>query len=179
MAMDVLRKDPDRALIQLEGLHRETRQIVSDIRRLIHELRPPVLDDMGLVGAVQAHIQRSTYHLDRPEISIDVHDKGLPDLPAAVELAAYRITLEAITNVIRHAQAERCDVCYRVAGSRHDTQLHIEVCDDGKGLPDRLRYGVGLTSMRERTKELGGQFSIRRIEAGGTCILAELPFTRA
>jgi signal transduction histidine kinase len=178
MAMDVLREDPDRAHTQLKGLHRETRQIVSEIRRLIHQLRPPVLDDMGLVGAVQAHIQRSTYQRNRPEIVIDVHDEGLPELPAAVELAAYRITLEAITNVIRHAQAERCTVRYRIAGSQQDTRLKIEVCDDGMGFPDRLQYGVGLTSMRERAEELGGRFSARGIESGGTSIFAELPFTR-
>ena len=88
--------------------------------------------------------------------------RPLPTLPAAVEVAAYRIVLEALTNVVRHAEARTCSV--RLALS---DVLTIEVSDDGLGLPSQHRAGVGLSSMRERAAELGGTCVIAAGSAGG------------
>jgi signal transduction histidine kinase len=100
----------------------------------------------------------------------DVPD-ALPQLAAAVEVAAYHITLEALTNVARHADAKRCTV--RV---RHDGMvLCVEVIDDGQGIPADHRIGVGLSSMRERAAELGGSCSVAPSPARGTILRAVLP----
>jgi signal transduction histidine kinase len=93
----------------------------------------------------------------------------IPDLPAAVEVAAYRIVQEALTNVVRHAHASAC--CVRLA---IDGEFVIEVTDDGRGIPTGTPHGVGLTSMQERVAELGGTFSLDTAP-GGTRIVAQLP----
>lgn len=92
-------------------------------------------------------------------------------MPAAVEVAAYHIVLEALANVIRHAQAQRCIITLQIAKE----QLKLSICDDGKGLsPDHVA-GVGLRSMRERAEELGGVFTLGVSTSGGTQITAHLP----
>ena len=97
----------------------------------------------------------------------------LPALPAAVEVAAYRIVLEAMTNVARHAQARTCQVCVRVSDA-----LEVEVRDDGVGLPLERHTGVGLVSMRERAAELGGTCRIESPPTGGVRVLARLPLPK-
>lgn len=92
-------------------------------------------------------------------------------MSAAVEVAAYRIVTEALTNVVRHAGATRCTVWLCPS----ETELHLAVDDDGRGVPDSYRAGVGLTSMRERAEELGGAFRIERLPEGGTRVVASLP----
>ncbi len=99
-----------------------------------------------------------------------VAPEELPPLPAAVEVAVYRIVQEALTNVARHAQARRCIV--RLAASN---ELHLEVLDDGVGLRPQYRAGVGLISMRERATELGGTCVVESGPMGGTRILVRLP----
>ncbi|MFC7719399.1 sensor histidine kinase [Nonomuraea recticatena] len=96
---------------------------------------------------------------------------SLDGLPAAVEVAVYRIVQEALTNVRRHAGATAC----LVSLARTDQELRVAVCDDGVGLPPRPPAGVGLTSMRERAAETGGTCTARRREGGGTEIVARLP----
>jgi signal transduction histidine kinase len=174
-AMDLIHEEPDAAIEHLQELYRQTQEIVADIRRLVHQLRPPALDDLGLVGAVQAHIRHNHRTTNRLHIAVEAPPAGLPPLPAAVELAAYRITMEAVTNVIRHAQAERCQVRFSLLNGLYHTALQIHISDDGQGLPERLRHGVGLTSMRERAEELGGWVVIEAAEGGGTQVCAELP----
>jgi two-component system, NarL family, sensor kinase len=95
----------------------------------------------------------------------------MPPLPAAVEVAAYRIVLEAFTNIIHHAQASQCTIKVKLDGN----SLFLEVCDDGKGLSTRTHSGIGFTSMQERASELGGEYVIENISAGGTRISARLP----
>ena len=87
----------------------------------------------------------------------------------AVEVAAYRIASEALTNVVRHAGAEHCDVRFELNGA-----LEIDIRDDGKGLPASTTPGVGLTSMRERAAELGGTLTVERVEPHGTLVRARL-----
>jgi two-component system, NarL family, sensor kinase len=102
---------------------------------------------------------------------VSVQAEGnLTALPAAVEVAAYRITLEAVTNTTRHAHAKHCRVWLR-----HNSTLQIEVSDDGVGLPPGWHAGVGLTSMRERAAELGGTLQVAPAAGGGTVVTASLP----
>jgi signal transduction histidine kinase len=94
----------------------------------------------------------------------------MPPLPAAVEVAAYRIAQEAMTNVARHASAGNCMVRFKVTDA-----LELEIVDDGKGLPPSPRHGVGLVSMKERASELGGSFEIEPGRDGGTRVYARFP----
>lgn len=152
----------------LAELTTQTQGAIADVRRAVYDLRPPALDELGLVPALRAHAERLVdNHL---HIIVDAPD-DLPSLPAAVEVATYRITLEALTNVVRHAAATRCIV--RLLLSNDD--LVVELSDNGKGIPVDIRAGVGLTAMRERTMELGGTFQIGSGPDGGGCITARLP----
>jgi signal transduction histidine kinase len=164
--------DPQAAAL-LTDLSGRTQEAVADIRRLVYALRPPALDELGLVtalreGATQYHQQG----INGLNITFDAPEK-LPALPAAVEVAAYRIAQEALTNVVRHAGARTCLVRLRLDESAG--LLCLEIQDDGKGLPVQRRAGVGLNSMRERAEELGGTLTITSLSTAGTSVLARLP----
>jgi signal transduction histidine kinase len=161
-ARRTVRSDPDAAERTLLDLRRATHESVAEIRRLAHDLRPPALDQLGLVGALREQAQRMGGYLEAPP--------PLPDLPAATEVAAYRIVLEALTNASRHAQAANCRVRLSLNGG-----LRVEVEDDGVGLPDHYAAGVGITSMRERAAELGGKLDVERGSPSGTTVRATLP----
>jgi signal transduction histidine kinase len=166
-ALELLRHDVDAAERLLQELAIHTQAAIADIRRVVYDLRPPALDDLGLVLALRE--QAAHYSQAGLQITIDAPEQ-LPPLPAAVEVAAYRIVQEALTNVVRHAQARTCTVCLRLGDA-----LDVEIRDDGVGLPPGGRTGVGLTSMRERTAELGGMCQIESVPGQGTCIHARLP----
>ena len=100
---------------------------------------------------------------------------NLPPLSAAVEVAAYRIALEAMTNVHRHAQASTCIV--RICPDKDAHNLCVEVIDNGRGVSMKQSAGVGLTAMRERALELGGRFTIETPSKGGTHVQVELPLS--
>ena len=165
-------RHPDRALTLLKELKAQSQTAIQDIRQLVYELRPPALDNLGLIGALQESAQH--YRQTDMRITIDAPEP-LPALPAAVEVAAYRITQEAITNVVRHAAARSCSVRLTVAPD----QLSIEVIDDGRGPTRDQRSGIGLRSMRERAIELGGECVIRMRPSGGTRVQAWLPLSSA
>jgi signal transduction histidine kinase len=153
----------------LTELAADTRRTIEDVRRLAYDLRPPVLDQLGLDGALREEARRIT----GPGLSVEVDAPDrLPEISAAVEVAAYRIGSEALANVVHHAGARHA----RVRLLLDDEALSIEVCDDGRGLPSTPRAGVGLTSMQERADELGGSLSLGPAEEGGTRICARLPF---
>jgi signal transduction histidine kinase len=173
-----IRTDPDAAVEHATELQQELRTAIADIRRLVQGLRPASLDDLGLIGALQnriASVNLGEWPSDQQMpllVTLDAPD-GLADLPAAVEVAIYRIVDEALTNVVRHANAARCTV--RLTRTTAGIQLTIE--DDGIGIaPDRTS-GVGLQSMRERALELGGTFTIEPVTPHGTRIVADLPIT--
>jgi signal transduction histidine kinase len=154
-------------------LSERTGEIVSDVRRSAHALRPPALDELGLVGALQDGAMQ--YGSAGLHVSVESPEE-LSQLPAAVEVACYRIVQEALTNVVRHARASHCSIRIRLEEAR---ALSIEVEDDGRGIRDEDRAGVGMMSMRERTEELGGRCTVRRLEGGGTLVEAYLPFHAA
>jgi len=165
--------DGRKAYRVLAELERELQACVLEVRRLVDDLRPPALDQLGLVSAIRHRLDAfgSAAYGSALQVVISApHDLG--DLPAAVEAAAYRITTEAVTNTVRHAAASRCNVRLEL-----QDDLAVEVVDDGIGLPDRYQPGIGLTSMRERAEELGGTFTAQRVPGGGTRIRAELPLT--
>src|SRR5205814_956011 len=138
------------------------------IRRLVYALRPPVLDDLGLLAALQEQINQ--YHASGIVLKLEAPE-ALHPLPAAIEMACYRIVQEALTNVVRHAHATHATVGLRL----QQEALEVEVSDDGQGLPPGVRSGVGLTSMRERAEELGGTCQVEARTQGGTRVCARLP----
>jgi signal transduction histidine kinase len=158
---------PEQADALLKQARDDVRAALDDVRRLVHDLRPPALDDVGLLGAVGQLADR----LRGPELSVQVSGAGLDGLPAAVEVAAYRIAAEALTNVARHAAAR----CCRVRIHLDDEDLVVEVVDDGVGIAPGTPAGVGLVSLRERAAELGGECQIRPADSGGTIVRARLP----
>jgi signal transduction histidine kinase len=161
-ARRALRSDPAAAEQTLRELRRATQESVAEVRRLARDLRPPALDQFGLLGALREQAQRLGGDLELPA--------ELPELPAAVEVAAYRIASEALTNAARHAGAGACRVRLSLNGG-----LRVEVDDDGIGVPDGYVAGVGIASMRERAEELGGGLRVERRAPSGTRVLATLP----
>src|SRR5215208_4555743 len=165
-------RDPDAADELVVELRDELRSAISDIRRLVYDLRPPALDDLGLVEALRRLAERYGSESEQLSVLVEVpHD--LPNLPAAVEVAVYRITQEALTNVARHARARTCLV--RLA---MDEDVALEIVDDGIGIPAQHSAGVGLSSMHERASELGGSCVVQSVPKGGTQVLVRLPLPK-
>jgi two-component system NarL family sensor kinase len=166
----------------LVRLKEESQEAVSDVRRLVYGLRPPALDDLGLVAAIRQQAAKHGRIADAGRPRRETGENGpvfsvkapepLPPLPAAVEVACYRIAQEAMTNVARHAQASSC--CVSLSIDEATGVLELEVIDDGVGMPENRRAGVGMTSMRERAEELGGTLTIEPILEGGTRVLTYL-----
>jgi signal transduction histidine kinase len=157
----------------LADLAKRTQDATADIRHLVYELRPPALDELGLMSALrEGATQYNRKGANEVNVKFDAPE-SLPALPAAVEVAVYRIAQEALANVIRHADARTCLIRIRLDESLG--LLCLEIQDDGKGLPVKRRAGVGLNSMRERAEELGGTFTITSTATGGTLLTAQLP----
>ena len=150
----------------LARLADEVDGVVVEIKRIVRDLRPTALDQLGLTGAVAEFSRRFAGDLD---IQLSLPSAPAP-LPAAVEVAAYRIVTEALTNVVRHAHAERCWV--RIVT---DDPVEIDVIDDGIGIDHRRPDGVGLTAMRERAAELGGAVEVVSGPRLGTHLHVRLP----
>jgi len=166
----LVRAEPEAAEAGIDAARAEVRAVIADIRRMSRELRPPALDSLGLVGAVREQAAAVGAQASGPPAFVVDAPTALPPLPAAVEVAAYRIAVEAMMNVVRHASATTCRVEIRM----EPDALDIEVADDGGGL-DGGAGGVGLRSMRERAAEVGGDVVIVNGDQGGTRVLARLP----
>lgn len=166
-ARNLLPSDPGQADHLLQDGKRQMQDALAGIRRLVYDLRPPALDQLGLVSALRDYA--AGHAAGSLQVVIDALEP-LPPLPAAVEVAAYRIALEALTNVVRHAQAQHCWLHLRVDGG-----LQLEVEDDGRGLAPDVRHGVGITAMVERAAELGGTCTVGAGSNGGTLVRAWLP----
>jgi len=162
-------KDPDAARRTIATLSGHVQDVVGDVRRLAHDLRPPALDDRGLVGALSQQAEQVSAS-GGPTVTV-VADDDLAALPAAVEVAAYRIAGESLTNAVRHAQATHVEVRLTLDGPA----LLVEVADDGRGIAPEAQVGVGLLSLRERAAERGGRSEVTCPSTGGTVVRAWLP----
>lgn len=183
----LLQRNPAAAEALLEKLLTENEATVANIRRLVYQLRPPALDELGLAAAIRDRFVGVGDGLALPaslRVTVEEPDGGLPPLPAAVEVAAYHIILEAVTNVVRHAQATHCLVRFDlVTNGRYverfpksfDQALCLTIQDNGVGLPEQVRAGIGLVSMRERAEEIGGTWTIEPAAGGGTQVTTQLP----
>lgn len=185
-AQKYVEKEPATAIEMLADLRQVIRSTVNEIRTMVHDLRPPTLDELGLIGAIQERIHelsKPAQLLDKEQgtepLRIGLHAPvPLPALPAAVEVAAYRIVIESVVNVIKHARATSCTVRLDI-DSAH--QLTVEITDNGisgsvmSAASASGIGGIGQQSIRERAAELGGQCTIERLEAGGTRVFAVLP----
>ena len=150
----------------LERTADEVDSLVVEVKRIVSDLRPTALDQLGLVDAVVAFTRAFDDELD-----IQLSLPGVPvQLPAVVEVATYRIVSEAVTNVVRHAHASRCWLTIS-AGSMID----IDVVDDGIGVVGGAPVGVGWTAMRERAAELGGSVHVAPRFPHGTRVHVRLP----
>jgi two-component system NarL family sensor kinase len=144
-------------------------QAIADLRTVVYSLRPPALDDLGVVGAITAHVHRME---ETGTIDIEVENHGLPVLPAAVEVALFRIAVEGVTNVVRHAEAGCCRVRLGAAGA----SAYVEVVDDGAS-DIAWTPGVGIVAMRERVSELGGTLEVGPTADGGR-LVASFPLSQ-
>jgi two-component system, NarL family, sensor kinase len=173
-ARNTLATDPEGTAATLAELKTEVHASIADVRRLVYDLRPPALDQLGLVPALQQYAARLA---ERGALDISVSAPALPPLPAAVEVAAYRIATEALTNAARHSGARHTSVSFTV----DDAKLRLEVADDGVGLlaqGDNRGTGLGLAAMAERAAELGGACSAAARDRG-TSVVAVLPLAVA
>ncbi len=168
-AANLGRSAPDEAQVLLSSVRTDTRTAITEVRRLVDDLRPGALDELGLVASLQARGAQTTRRVDGASLHVRVVAGALPVLPAAIEVAAYRIATEALTNVVRHSRAASVVVCLQ---HEHE-HLVVEVLDDGVGAPWGVA-GVGTTSMRERAEELGGTCSCGPSSRGGA-VRARLP----
>ena len=151
----------------LQEIRDETKAAITEVRRAVDELRPPAIDEVGLSGAIrQRAASLSTdvlvFHVDSPPT--------LPPIPAAVEVAAFRIASEAMINVAKHSGATRCRVDLAC-----DQTLDLTVADNGSGSGRPKDGGVGWESMTERAAELGGSCTISNRAEGGLVVRAVLP----
>jgi two-component system, NarL family, sensor kinase len=150
----------------LAEIRDEVRAAIGEVRRLVDDLRPPAIDEVGLLAAIRQRAAALT-----GDVIFEVAGPDdLPPLPAAVEVAAYRIASEAMTNVARHAEASRARVAVSVDGA-----FELTVTDNGRGTDRSTHRGVGWTSMRERAAELGGSCTITSRAEGGLVVRAVLP----
>jgi signal transduction histidine kinase len=163
------------AAADINRLREELRGTVAEVRRVVEGLRPPALDELGLAGALRQVAQRMAAG---SPMRIVVTAAELPSMSAAVEVAAFRIVTEAVTNAVKHAAAATCHVELAAAAGR----LRLTVEDDGAGLPEHARgvEGHGLQTMRERAEELRGRLRVGKGRDGmGTRVTAELPLPPA
>lgn len=170
-ARNQVHSDPDRAAALLESLRADTAGAITEIRRLVEGLRPPALDQVGLVGSVRQYAD-TLHSADGSRLEVVMTAPELPLLSAATEVAVYRILVEALTNAARHASASRVSVELAV----REDGLHLRIRDDGRGSQD-WRPGVGITSMRERAEQVGGSLRVT-LSARGGLVEASVPLAR-
>lgn len=169
---ELLERDPEKARALLTDVRSQTQASITDIRRLVYNLRPPILDEWGLVAALREHVAQCA--LQNIQVSLDAPE-SLPSLPAAVEVAVYRIVLEAVANVSRHSHATVCTIHLALLPNA----LTVEVRDNGVGRPANTHTGVGIAAMHERAAELGGTCIVEDVLPTGTRVYAHFPLERS
>lgn len=163
---NLIRQNPEQAESIINELREDMHAATSEIRQLVYDLRPSMLDELGLIGA----LRNSKFQGSNVQIEVNAPE-AMPQLSAAVEVAVYRIASEALHNVVKHAQATACLIEIEVDGGC----LLLKVSDNGMGIAAGAQVGVGLISMKERAAELGGTIIVRPIQPSGTCVFARIP----
>jgi two-component system NarL family sensor kinase len=153
-AANLLARDPDAAGSVLGNVRTDSRTAIAEVRRIVDDLRPRALDELGLAHALEVRAAQTNRRADGSVLSASVEATDLPELPAALEVAAYRVATEALTNAVRHSAATR--VTMRLWC---DDALRVEVIDDGAAVSS-WKPGVGLSAMKERAAELGGSCEV-------------------
>jgi signal transduction histidine kinase len=171
-AANTVRADAETAGRLMREIGTDIRDAIDGVRRIVYGLRPIELDDLGLVGAIRQHVAAEPTSDDGNKVTIELHTPETPlGLSPAVELAAYRIVMESITNVLRHSTARTCTVTVAVNG-----RLDLTIADDGTP-PRTWHPGIGIPSLRDRAEELGGTACAGPVDGGWT-VHAELPLSR-
>jgi len=154
----------------LHEIRETTQEALSEMRLLLYELRPPLLEQQGLAAALQARLQAVEA---RAGLEVKFACHGEERLPASTEQELYRIAQEALNNVVKHAHARHVAVQLDVAADR----VTLDVADDGIGFEPGLRggEGFGLPGMRERVERLRGALHVKSEPGAGTCIRVEVP----
>ena len=172
-AEKVAQRDPASIGPLLAELRSDTAACVDEIRRIVADLRPPDLDQSGLADALRHHAGLLTAR-SQGSFTVRLEDGSLPELPPAVEVAAYRIATEAVTNAVRHAGATTCTIGLTSSNGPGPAAVRLVVADDGSGRPPD-RSGNGLATMRERAEELGGTCTVTFRPGHGTTVEALIP----
>jgi two-component system NarL family sensor kinase len=171
-AANQVRADAETAARLMREIGTDIRDAIDGVRRIVYGLRPIELDDLGLVGAIRQQVAGDPTHDDGNKVTIALHTPDpLPDLSPAVELAAYRIIMEGIANVLRHSTARTCTVTVTANG-----RLDLTITDDGTP-PPTWHPGIGIRSLRERAEELDGTAHAGPVDGGWT-VHAQLPLSR-
>ncbi len=177
MSLDTLERSalpPESAARRRREARELVEELIGQVRQMSVQLRPSVLDDLGLLPALRWHLRR---YEEQTSIAVTLCHEGLPlesRFPPSVEIAAYRIVQEALTNVARHAETAQVWVTL----SREGTDIFIEIRDAGRGVATERQSAVlssGLSGMRERALALGGTFQFHSLPGEGTCVFARLP----
>jgi two-component system NarL family sensor kinase len=148
----------------------EVKEAITEVRRLVDGLRPPAIDEVGLLDAIRQRAEALSGVVRFEVTGSDGLASRRAQLPAAVEVAAFRIASEAMTNVVRHSGATRCLIQVELNGA-----FQLTVADNGRGTDRTTSRGLGWTSMRERAAELGGSCTITSQPDGGLTVRAVLP----
>ncbi|MBV9101649.1 MAG: GAF domain-containing sensor histidine kinase [Candidatus Dormibacteraeota bacterium] len=158
-------KDPARAMTMLEELSHEAGDALETLRELAHGIYPPILAESGVAAALRAHVRRLP-------LDVDVTAAGVERQPEALEAAVYFCCMEALQNMVKHAQATHATVALRQTGA----ELAFSVSDNGVGIdPERARAGSGMQNMRDRVAALGGDIEVCRGDGGGTVVRGRVP----
>ncbi len=176
-AANLAPRSPEEVPKLLAAVRSESRAAIAEVRRIVDDLRPAALDELGLVPALEVRAGQVSRRSDGAPLEAVVDAEPIPPLPAAIEVAAYRIATEALTNVIRHSTAS--SVVVRLCCDRLccDDALRLDVLDNGRSA-GHWSGGVGIGAMRERAAELGGQCSVGPSPAGGQ-VRVSLPLVSA
>ncbi|MEM7738141.1 MAG: histidine kinase [Deinococcota bacterium] len=165
---DLIYSKPDESVTVLKTIEEKMTATLAEVRSLVHDLYPTAIDQLGLQEALRTEL--SSFEHDDLSIGFNVTG-NLENLPAATEVASYRIIMEAVHNIVKHAKASQAEIRMK----SQSMNLHIHICDDGVGLAAPTADGLGLQSIRERAEELGGSVEFVDGQRGGTCVLVSLP----
>jgi len=171
-AANTVRVDAETAGRLMREIGTDIREAIDGVRRIVYGLRPIELDDLGLVGALRQHVATEPALDEGNKVAIDLRiPETMPELSPAVELAAYRILMEGIANVLRHSTARTCTVTVAANG-----RLDLTIADDGTP-PVVWHPGIGIRSLRDRAEELGGTACAGPVD-GGWAVHAQLPLSQ-